>query len=242
MRAADYNTIGNMKNLLRIAATCLGATDVAPHRVAGKTSVALSGGIVITVSLLCPYAVTQSNQTMAEAVSASANDNAKIYFSDKTRIWRVDGAATSVLDDIASRLKAEPNANIVIVGYAAGEKAPMIDTGNRRRPMDLAAQRAVNAKAYLVQQEGIDPARIEVRRGAGKSEVADIDWIAPGVDPLNLPILEGTTAVDESLVGPSANAYPKPRTAAPAHHHKKGSEPAAGSIGGQAGTPGEVPR
>ncbi len=82
--------------------------------------------------------------------------------------WRVDNEAKAILDDDASALKNEPNAKLVIVGYADGEKQPMIGTGKKKHAMDLAAQRAVNAKAYLVQQQGIDPSRIEVRKGTGK--------------------------------------------------------------------------
>ena len=41
----------------------------------------------------------------------------------------------------------------------------MVGSGKNRHPMNLAAQRAVNAKAYLVQQQGIDPSRVEVRPG-----------------------------------------------------------------------------
>jgi hypothetical protein len=83
--------------------------------------------------------------------------------------------------------------------------------------MDLAAQRAVNAKAYLVQQQGIDPSRIEVRKGTGKDHVADIYWVPQGADVANWPTLQGTTPVDESTVKPSENAYPKPPSAAPTH-------------------------
>jgi outer membrane protein OmpA-like peptidoglycan-associated protein len=144
-----------------------------------------------------------------------------IQFPDKKRPWRVDNTAKAILDDVASRLKADPNAKIAIVGYADGEKAPMEGTGKNRHPMDLAAQRAVNAKAYLVQQQGIDPGRIDVRKGTGKSETADIDWIPQGADAASAPILQGTTQVDESVVKPSTNAYPMPHTAAPRHHTRK---------------------
>jgi hypothetical protein len=87
--------------------------------------------------------------------------------------------------------------------------------------MDLAAQRAVNAKAYLVQQQGVDPGRIEVRKGTGKDHVADIFWVPQGADINTAPLLQSTTPVDESVVTPSQNAYPKPRTEAPARHHRK---------------------
>ena len=36
-----------------------------------------------------------------------------IQFPDKKRPWRVDNTAKAILDDVASRLKADPNAKIV---------------------------------------------------------------------------------------------------------------------------------
>jgi hypothetical protein len=135
--------------------------------------------------------------------------------------WRVDNEAKAILDDDASALKNDPNAKLVIVGYADGEKGPMEGKGKKRHAMDLAAQRAVNAKAYLVQQQGVDPGRIEVRKGTGKDHVADIFWVPQGADINTAPLLQGTTPVDESVVTPSQNAYPKPRTATPARHHRK---------------------
>jgi outer membrane protein OmpA-like peptidoglycan-associated protein len=143
-----------------------------------------------------------------------------IQFPDLKRPWRVDNTAKAILDDVASRMKADPNAKIAIVGYADGEKAPMEGKGKKAVAMDLAAQRAVNAKAYLVQQQGIDPSRIDVRKGTGKSQTADIDWIPQGADANAAPILQGTTQVDEATVKPSTNAYPMPHTAAPKHKAK----------------------
>ena len=135
--------------------------------------------------------------------------------------WRVDNEAKAILDDDASALKNDPNAKLVIVGYADGEPQPKIGMGKKKHAMDLAAQRAVNAKAYLVQQQGIDPGRIEVRKGTGKDHDADIFWVPQGADTATAPLLQGTTPVDETVVTPSENAYPKPKTAAPVHHHKK---------------------
>jgi outer membrane protein OmpA-like peptidoglycan-associated protein len=153
-----------------------------------------------------------------------------IQFPDLKRPWRVDNTAKAILDDVASKLKNDPNAKIVIIGYADGEKAPMEGTGKNRHPMNLAAQRAVNAKAYLVQQQGIDPSRVEVRQGTGQQKVADIVWVPQGSDENTCADLQNTTPVDESVVKPSENAYPKPKKAAPMPHHKKaaaGAAPAA---------------
>jgi hypothetical protein len=139
----------------------------------------------------------------------------------------VDNEAKAILDDDASALKNDPNAKLVIVGYADGEPPVYVGRGKNRQQMDLAAQRAVNAKAYLVQQQGIDPSRIEVRKGTGKDHVAEIFWLPQGADSASCPLLQGTTPVDESVVKPSENAYPKPRTTAPTHHRAKKAAPAA---------------
>ncbi len=148
--------------------------------------------------------------------------------------WRVDNEAKGILDDDASALKNDPNAKLLIVGYADGEPQPMTGMGKKRHKMDLAAQRAVNAKAYLVQQQGIDPGRIEVRKGTGKDHVADIFWVPQGADTATSSLLQGTTPVDESVVTPSENAYPKPKTAAPMHHHKKAAAAGAAETTGNA--------
>ena len=101
----------------------------------------------------------------------------------------------------------------------------MVGTGKKRHPMDLAGQRAVNAKAYLVQQQGIDPSRVDVRQGTGQQKVADIMWVPQGADENACADLQGTTQVDESVIKPSENAYPKPRKEAPVHHKKKAAAP-----------------
>ena len=133
-------------------------------------------------------------------------------------------------------MKADPNAKIVIVGYADGEKAPMEGTGKKRHPMNLAAQRAVNAKAYLVQQQGIDPSRVDVRQGTGQQKVADIIWVPQGADENACADLQNTTPVNESVVKPSENAYPKPKKAAPMHHKKAAAAPGSAAITWSFGT------
>jgi outer membrane protein OmpA-like peptidoglycan-associated protein len=80
---------------------------------------------------------------------------------------RVDNAAKAVLDDVALRLQRDADAKAVIVGQ--------VDPTEKSRT--LGGQRAINAKAYLVKEKGIDPARIELRSGAG-GQTADI-WIVP---------------------------------------------------------------
>jgi opacity protein-like surface antigen len=162
-----------------------------------------------------------------------------IAFPDLKRPWRVDNTAKAILDDVASRLKQDPNAKIAIVGYADDEKAPMEGAGKKRHPMDLAAQRAVNAKAYLVQEQGIDPSRVAVRMGTGQQKTADIIWVPQGADESNTttcPDLQNTTPVDESVVKPNQKVWPKglnPTPAAPAHHHHAKKAAPAGAAAQQ---------
>ena len=146
-----------------------------------------------------------------------------IQFPDLKRPWRVDNTAKAILDDVASRLKADPNAKIVITGYADGEKPPMIGTGKNKKPMDLAAERAVNAKAYLVQEQGIDPSRIDVRTGTGQQKVADIVWVPQGADVKTCADLQNTTPVDESVIKPNQTKWPTGNVPPekPSHHSKK---------------------
>ncbi len=207
------------------------------------TTGAPSGPISVTVTATDARNLTGSG-TCSVGVEVpppppTCNKINSIQFPDLKRPWRVDNTAKAILDDVASRLKSDPNAKIVIVGYADGEKAPMVGTGKNRHPMNLAAQRAVNAKAYLVQQQGIDPSRVEVRQGTGQQKVADIIWVPQGADENACTDLQNTTPVDESVVKPSENAYPKPKKAmTPAHHHKSTAAAAADSTGNAAESAG----
>ena len=125
---------------------------------------------------------------------------------------RVNNDAKGALDGVADRLLQDPNAKAVIVGEtAAGEKG-----GTR-----LAAQRAVNAKAYLTSgenQKAVDGSRIEVRSGTGDQR-AEIYIVPEGAtfDTTN------TQAVDETKVKPQA----RHAAAAPARHKRAAKKKAA---------------
>jgi hypothetical protein len=105
--------------------------------------------------------------------------------------WRVDNTCKAVLDDVAQRLQHDPETKLVIVG----NQAP---TEKRR---NLAAERAVNSKAYLSggeAKQAIDPSRIEVRTGNGGAKTADY-WIVPAGATFSA---EGTAPVNESRIKP----------------------------------------
>ncbi len=73
---------------------------------------------------------------------------------------RFDNACKRVGDDVALRLKNEPNAKVVIVGYADPREP---------RAAKLALQRADLAKKYLG-EKGIDASRISTRAGTASKE------------------------------------------------------------------------
>jgi outer membrane protein OmpA-like peptidoglycan-associated protein len=126
---------------------------------------------------------------------------------------RVDNAAKAVLDQVADRLQQDPTSKAAIIG----EVAP----GERGK--NLAAQRAVNAKAYLTSgenQKAIDPSRISVYTG-GDGGMRDEIYVIPEGATFNVP---NTTPVDESKIKPTAS---HPRAAAKKGTKKAAKKPAA---------------
>jgi hypothetical protein len=122
--------------------------------------------------------------------------------------WRVDNECKGKLDDVAKNLQQNADNKLVIVGNAEPTE---------KRP-NLAAERAVNSKAYLTSGEaklGIDPNRIECRTGSAGTMSAEY-WIVPAGATFSEA---GTQPVDESVV-----------KAVPDHPHmapKRKAKPAA---------------
>ena len=79
-------------------------------------------------------------------------------------------------------MQREPDARVVLVG----ESDPG-ETGAK----GLAAQRAVNTKAYLTNEKGIDASRIEIRTGNAGTMQTEI-WLVPPGASFNE---DGTTPV-----------------------------------------------
>jgi hypothetical protein len=126
------------------------------------------------------------------------------FDKDPRRPSRVDNEAKACLDDIALNAQRQPDASIVLVGNAAPSKR----AHHSRLRAELGAQRAVNAKAYLVQEKGIDPSRIQVRAGSsGDNEVET--YLVPSGGKFDSES-HGAALVDEGRV------KAQPRNA---HHH-----------------------
>jgi hypothetical protein len=113
--------------------------------------------------------------------------------------WRVDNECKAILDDVANNLKQNPDSKLVIVGNA--------DPTEKFK--NLAATRAVNAKAYLTSGEaklGIDPSRIETRTSSEGGKTAEF-WAVPAGATFSEA---NTTPVDENAVMPYPPAKKAP--------------------------------
>jgi len=127
---------------------------------------------------------------------------------------RVDNEAKACLDQVAVDLQNQADAKVVIVGEStAEEKAPKMGK-HHHEVENLAAQRAVNTKEYLVTDKGIDGSRIAVVTGSTDGQTVE-DYLVPSGATFTTDV-QGTTPVDESAVKPQER---KPLGAM--HHHKK---------------------
>lgn len=75
---------------------------------------------------------------------------------------RLTNIAKAILDEVALRMKQEPSASAVVIGYTDDRE----NTGANR---DLDRRRAEAVRDYLVSRHGIDPSRITVE-GRGTSD------------------------------------------------------------------------
>ena len=132
---------------------------------------------------------------------------------DVKRPTRVDNEAKACLDGVALDLQKQADAKVVIVGEAtAKEKTPPKHHHKNAKVVDLAAQRAVNAKDYLVTEKGIDASRVSVATGAADSQNVE-NYLVPA-DAVFSSDVSGTTPVDEGAVKAQV------RKPLPKRHHK----------------------
>ena len=96
------------------------------------------------------------------------------------------------------------------------EKAEKLES-KRKHPKPVenpAAQRAVNTKAYLVTDKGIDPSRISVATETGDGQQVE-NYLVPSGANFGSDV-PGTAPVDQSTVKPQER---KPLGAKPHHKH-----------------------
>jgi outer membrane protein OmpA-like peptidoglycan-associated protein len=90
---------------------------------------------------------------------------------DPRRPARVDNEAKACLDQIALNLQQASDANLVLVGNAAGSE---------KGAQKLAAERAINTKAYLVGERGINSVRVTVYTGSQDGKIVSTTLVPAG--------------------------------------------------------------
>jgi outer membrane protein OmpA-like peptidoglycan-associated protein len=133
------------------------------------TGGATTGAIAVTCNVLDDKGQTASastSVTVTVPVAAPKPTTSALcpvnFDRDAQRPARVDNEAKACLDEIAVNLQSASDAKLALVGNAAsGEKGAD----------KLAAQRALNTKAYLVGEKGIDASRIAVYTGTQDGKV-----------------------------------------------------------------------
>jgi outer membrane protein OmpA-like peptidoglycan-associated protein len=194
-----------------------------------STTGAPAGSITVTCNVQDDKGQTASATTNVDVVVPAPPPTPKtstlcsIQFDhDKARPARVDNEAKACLDDVALNAQQKPDATVVVVGNSAPITAPKgKHHAHAMTADDMAAQRAVNTKAYLVTEKGIDASRVQVRSASGGQNEVE-DYLVPAGANFESDV-PGTTAVDENAVKPQA------RTAVVVHHHhhKAAAKPAA---------------
>ncbi len=141
------------------------------------TAGAAPGTITVTCNVVDDKGQTASSTTTVSVAApvvpkVSTSNLCSINFDrDKRRPARVNNEAKACLDDIALNLQRTSDAKVAVVGNAAGTE---------KMGPKLAAERAVNTKAYLVKEKGIDSSRISVYTGTTDGKTVNTTLIPAG--------------------------------------------------------------
>jgi hypothetical protein len=129
------------------------------------------------------------------------------FGNDTKRPTRVDNEAKACLDQVALDLKQQSDAKVVIVADSNAKEKDVEAKEQKRathnkhvKVEDHAAQRAVNAKDYLVTDQGIDGSRITTMTGTGDDQSAQNYLVPAGATFAN--DVQGTTPVNETEMKP----------------------------------------
>jgi hypothetical protein len=177
--SATLSTTGAPSGTITISATC---TD--------------SRGLTAST----PSTVTVENPPPPPPQATKVNECA---YPNEKKLWRVDNTCKAELDDVALKLQQDPDAKLIVVGNADPAEIP------KSKHKDLAAERALNVKAYISggeAKQNIDPSRIEARTGNAGTATSE-QWIVPS--GATFPEAGSTTPVDETKVMPVPD-HPKP--------------------------------
>jgi outer membrane protein OmpA-like peptidoglycan-associated protein len=142
------------------------------------TEGAAAGAINVTCNVLDDKGQTASATTMVmvavpaiAAVPQTSNLCSIQFDRDARRPNRVDNEAKACLDEVALSLQSNTDAKVALIGNAASS-----EQGGKK----LATERAVNTKAYLVSEKGIDASRIAVYTGSQDGKTVSTTLIPAG--------------------------------------------------------------
>jgi hypothetical protein len=154
----------------------------------------------ITISAACSdtrgLTASASAEVNVESVPPPPPQASKLSecsYPNTAKPWRVDNTCKATLDDVAQALKNQADARLIAIGYS--------DPVEEAKHKNLAAERAVDAKAYLSAGEAkqeIDPSRIEVRTGTSGGQRAEF-WLVPAGATFSQ---SDTSPVDENVIKP----------------------------------------
>ncbi len=114
------------------------------------------------------------------------------FTRDTRRPVRVDNEAKACLDEIALTMNQATDAKLELIGNASPDEKP-----------EAAAQRALNVRAYLTQEKGLDKNRIEVRVGDTSGRTLRTSLVPAGAIFPDA----GTQTFDEAAIPGSGQAY-----------------------------------
>jgi hypothetical protein len=181
-----------------------------------STTGAAPGTITVTCNAVDDKGQTASQTTTVTVVAAAAPPPApttqslcSISFDrDSKRPTRVDNEGKACLDDLALNLQRTTDSKLAVVGNAA--------TAEKMGPKK-AAERAVNTKAYLVTDKGIDASRVNVYTGTQDAKTVSTTLVPSGATM----DMTGVTPVDETAVKAIPRKALAPASKHKKHHHKK---------------------
>jgi hypothetical protein len=187
------------------------------------TTGAAAGNITVTCTVQDDKAHTVSSTASVQVQvpppppAPKSQALCSLQFGDRHRPERINNESKGCLDDVALNAQQKPDATVVLIG----DSAPVPETKHHHRhemtAQDVAAQRAVNAKDYLVTDKGIDASRIQVKTGAsGQDDVQN--YLVPAGANFDNDV-PGTSPVDENAI------KAQPREGKAHHHHKPASNP-----------------
>ncbi len=182
---AEFNSTGAPTGVVGI--TC-NVSDDKSHSASASTSV------TIVAPVIPPAPKTQALCSIS-------------FAADTKRPTRVDNEAKACLDQVALDLQQQADAKAVVVGEENAKEKDITakqqkyaEKHKKAKVEVFDAQRAVNAKDYLVTEKGIDASRVSVMTGTTDGQTVE-DYLVPAGATFANDV-QGTTAVDESTTKP----------------------------------------